>query len=75
MKRVTTKNALENREILRKIICLLIVHWTSFHMSENYETSLMSHYPNTPVQYTAIFHGSKNVNFTMKIIIFSFFLL
>ena len=24
------------------------------------------HYANTPVQYTAIFHGCKNVNFQMK---------
>ena len=24
------------------------------------------HYENTPMQYTAIFHGCKNVNFQMK---------
>ena len=24
------------------------------------------HYANTPMQYTAIFHGCKNVNFQMK---------
>ena len=24
------------------------------------------HYENTPMQYTAIFHGCKNVNFLMK---------
>ena len=26
----------------------------------------LSHYANTPMQYTAIFHGCKNVNFQMK---------
>ena len=25
-----------------------------------------THYANTPMQYTAIFHGCKNVNFQMK---------
>ena len=33
-----------------------------------------SHYENTPMQYTAIFHGRKNVHFQMKILnIFLFF--
>ena len=27
---------------------------------------MKSHYANTPMQYTAIFHGCKNVNFQMK---------
>ena len=26
------------------------------------------HYANTPMQYTAIFHGCKNVHFQMKIV-------
>ena len=26
------------------------------------------HYANTPMQYTAIFHGSKNVNFQMNVL-------
>ena len=29
-------------------------------------THKSSHYANTPMQYTAIFHGCKNVNFQMK---------
>ena len=33
------------------------------------------HYANTPIQYTAIFHGCKNVHFQMKISIFFLFLL
>ena len=28
------------------------------------------HYENTPMQYTAIFHGCKNVHFQMKYLIF-----
>ena len=36
---------------------------------------LYIHYANTPMQYTAIFHGCKNVNFQIKIIIFFSFLL
>ena len=28
---------------------------------------IMSHYENTPIQYTAIFHDCKNDNFQMKI--------
>ena len=31
------------------------------------------HYANTPMQYTAIFHGCKNVNFQMKNNIFLIF--
>ena len=31
-----------------------------------YQWHLYSHYANTPMQYTAIFHGCKNVNFQMK---------
>ena len=27
---------------------------------------LLEHYENTPMQYTAIFHGCKNVHFQMK---------
>ena len=34
------------------------------------------HYANTPMQYTAIFHGCKNVNFQMKFFkYFSYFCL
>ena len=33
------------------------------------------HYANMSVQYTAIFHGCKNDNFQMKILIFFLFLL
>ena len=29
------------------------------------ETVLLPHYANTPMQYTAIFHGCKNVHFQM----------
>ena len=28
--------------------------------------TLTEHYENTPMQYTAIFHGCKNVHFQMK---------
>ena len=28
--------------------------------------SILTHYDNTPVQYTAIFHGCENDNFQMK---------
>ena len=40
-------------------------------------TACPIHYANTPMQYTAIFHGCKNVNFQMKNynIYFSFFAL
>ena len=34
-----------------------------------------SHYANTPMQYTAMFHGYKNFNFQMKNIIVFLFLL
>ena len=34
---------------------------------------LIPHYANTPMQYTAIFHGCKNVHFHMKI--FKFFVI
>ena len=33
------------------------------------------HYKNTPMQYTAIFHGCKNDNFHLKLYDFSIFLL
>ena len=33
------------------------------------------HYANTPMQYTAIFNGCKNVNFQVKKIFFFLFLL
>ena len=29
-------------------------------------SGMTKHYANTPMQYTAIFHGCKNVNFQMK---------
>ena len=32
-----------------------------------------THYDNTPMQYTAIFHGCKNDNFQLKIVIFTYF--
>ena len=35
--------------------------------------SVILHYTNMPMQYTAIFHGCKNVNFQMKI--FNIFLI
>ena len=38
----------------------------------NIATYALIHYTNTPMQYTAIFHGFKNVNFQMKTIIFFF---
>ena len=34
-----------------------------------------THYENTPMQYTAIFHGSKNDNFQIEKLIFFLFLL
>ena len=43
-----------------------------FYSVENVLTSkyenvyVMHHYANTPMQYTAIFHGCKNYNFRMK---------
>ena len=36
---------------------------------------LSSHYANTPMQYTAIFHGDKNLICSKKNIIFFLFLL
>ena len=33
-----------------------------------YTCIVLSHYANTPVQYTAIFHGCKNVHFQMKFV-------
>ena len=38
-------------------------------------TKQVSHYANTPMQYTAIFHGCKNVHFQMIFLIFCLFLL
>ena len=32
----------------------------------DYELKIPSHYENTPMQYTAIFHRCKNDNFQMK---------
>ena len=37
--------------------------------------SQLAHYDNTPMQYTAIFHGCKNGNIQIKIVIFFLFLL
>ena len=37
---------------------------TSDHVPTEIEQTL--HYENTPMQYTAIFHGFKNDNFQMK---------
>ena len=39
-----------------------------FHVSNNFlwPYSPVCHYENTPMQYTAIFHGCKNVYFQMK---------
>ena len=39
------------------------------------EVTKIIHYENMSVQYTAIFHGCKNDNFQMKILIFFLFLL
>ena len=36
---------------------------------------MFGHYANMSMQYTAIFHGCKNDNFQMKILIFFLFLL
>ena len=33
----------------------------------------LSHYANTPMQYSAIFHGCKNVHFQMKFFYILFF--
>ena len=38
-------------------------------------SKVLSYYANTPMQYTAIFHGCKNVHFQMKFLIFFLFLL
>ena len=35
-------------------------------VNQNGTASGSLHYANTPMQYTAIFHGCKNVNFQMK---------
>ena len=37
-----------------------------FFVSEQVQHKPGCHYANTPMQYTAIFHGFKNVNFQMK---------
>ena len=39
------------------------------------ENNFTLHYANTPMQYTAIFHGCKNVNFQMKMFNIFLFLL
>ena len=36
---------------------------------------IVYHFENTPMQYIAIYHGSKNDNFQMKIVTFFLFLL
>ena len=41
-----------------------------FRLKEN---GTLSHYENTPMQYTAIFHGCKNGNFQL-IFFFTFFI-
>ena len=48
------------------IICLLLIK--QFMLIDSYlaKLSLFTHYENTPMQYTAIFHGCKNVHFQMK---------
>ena len=43
------------KEEFAKIYCREIV-----------QEDILSHYAYTPMQYTAIFHGCKNVNFQMK---------
>ena len=42
---------------------------------KKHETINAAHYANTPMQYTAIFHGCENFNFHMKNVIFFLFLL
>ena len=44
------------------VMHVLFVFWAVFENSK----ALFSHYANTPMQYTAIFHGCKNVHYEMN---------
>ena len=48
--------------------CLVLCNRAKCFTNPKKETLRCSlrHYANTPMQYTAIFHGCKNVNFQMK---------
>ena len=45
-------------------VCFTHLYWNLEKATE--PCHLTRHYENTPMQYTAIFHGSKNDNFQMK---------
>ena len=49
--------------------------WPSQYGMYFRQTLDITHYANMPMQYTAIFHGCKNDNFQMKVVIFFLFLL
>ena len=51
------------------------VMYVSLPAEEQIRCVFDDHYANMSVQYTAIFHGCKNDNFRMKILIFFLFLL
>ena len=60
MKIVKKKKSTENCHFYSREKSLYVA-WACFR-NENIEW----HYANTPMQYTAIFHGCKNENFQMK---------
>ena len=58
------------------IIQLFEIRWEEQKLwNEQIEYKYNLHYANMSVQYTAIFHGCKNDNFQMKILVFFLFLL
>ena len=42
------------------------LHIVLYSIKQQYLANKNQHYANTPMQYTAIFHGCKNDNFQMK---------
>ena len=68
---VNIRNAAEDANIFTNIAYDL----SDIKRHNHCDKDLAIHYANTSVQYTAIFHGSKNDNFQIKFLIFFLFLL
>ena len=52
-----------NRRVLGVLSFIYVNTQTGVYGVMHYVFVLLFHYANTPMQYTAIFHGCKNVNF------------
>ena len=55
---------IRNRKPVKGAVMIL-----SHISSNNYQNFMTLHYANAPMQYTALFHGCKNVHFQIKLFI------